>query len=136
MRNSNSTRLPTPTRQPRRGYGQGWPRRCRHGSEGTRLADPLELVSPETNDGDDSDIELRSASNRVEITTELPDCSRDDAYVSVAGAKLRLWTDPSTEEGKKIDRTITLATPVRDGDVKVTYDDTTLTVVVEQPERR
>lgn len=141
MQNPRLNRSRTPTRQPRQGYGQGWPRRHRHRSEGARFADPLQLVSPETNDGDgDGDdhsaIELRSASDRVEITTQLPDCSRDDVRVSVAGAKLRLRAEPSTEEGERIDRTILLATPVRDGDVEVTYDDPTLTVAVHEPERR
>jgi HSP20 family molecular chaperone IbpA len=47
-----------------------------------------------------------------------------------------LWAEPSTGDGEGIDRTIALATPVRDGDVTVTYDDPTLTVAVQKPERR
>lgn len=93
----------------------------------------MQLVSPETAD---KTIELRNDSNRVEITTELPDCSRDDVRVSVAGAKVRLWAEPSTDDDAGIDRTITMADPVRDGDVRVTYDDPTLTVAVQKPKRR
>lgn len=143
MENSKSNQSGTPIRQPRKGYGQRWPRQYRHRVEGAYSSNPSELLSREPTDGDESKdegddnaIELRSVANKVEISTELPDCSLDDIGVSVAGAKIRLWTDPSTEETEEIDRTITLATPIRDGDVAVTYDDPTLTVAVQQPKRR
>lgn len=85
-----------------------------------------------TETDDDDAIDLRSTSNRVEITVELPDCTRDDIRVSVGGAELRLWAEADEE----FDRTITLADPVRDGDVDVRYDDPTLTVTVRKQARR
>jgi HSP20 family molecular chaperone IbpA len=83
-----------------------------------------------------TDIDLRDASDRVEITTDLPDCSAEDVRVIAAGRDVRIRATPSGEESTSIDRTITLSETVTDANVAVSYDDPTLTVTVRKSSQR
>lgn len=81
--------------------------------------------------GDDTKIELRNASDRVWITTELPDRLIDDVHVSVSGASIRIRAEPSDAQPRDdgVDRTITLAETVDTAGVVVAYDEPVLTVI-------
>lgn len=124
---------PTTPGVPRQRYGRPAPDCGEHRAADQSRADPP-VVLPRDETGSDATIELRNTSDRVWITTELPDRSLDgDAVqVSVSGASLRIRAEPSDESPHLdgIDRTITLAGPVNPADVVIAYDDPVLTVIV------
>jgi HSP20 family molecular chaperone IbpA len=101
----------------------------------TPTADPRLLQSREAT-GDDATVELRATSDRVCVTTELPDRSLDDVRVSVVGASVHIRAESSARSGSSaspengIDRTITLPETVSPADVMVAYHDPVLAVVV------
>lgn len=144
MQYPNSGWSPTVATNSRQRYGSV-PRQYGHRRVGptakpTRSGPPV-LLSPETSD-DDGTIDLRDTADRLQVTTELPDCSREDIRVSKVGATLRIRadssgeTDGTDETGESIDRTITLGDALAGSPMDVTYDGDTLRVSIPKPNRR